>query len=67
LGCLVSTKGIETSSDKIRAILQMQPSQTRKEVQKLTGHIAALNRFIAKLTERSLPFFIILWGSTKVD
>jgi hypothetical protein len=67
LGCLVSTKGIETSSDKIRAILQMQPSQTRKEVQKLTGRIAALNRFIAKLTERSLPFFIILWGSTKVD
>jgi hypothetical protein len=25
LGCLVSTKGIETSPDKIKAILQMQP------------------------------------------
>jgi transcription elongation factor len=32
LGCLVSTKGIEASSNKIRAILQMQPPQTRKEV-----------------------------------
>jgi hypothetical protein len=25
LGCLVSTKGIEASPDKIRAIIQMQP------------------------------------------
>jgi hypothetical protein len=35
----------------------MQPPQTKKEVQKLAGHIAALNRFIVKLAERSLPFF----------
>jgi hypothetical protein len=32
LGCLVSIKGIEASSNKIRAIVQMQPLQTRKEV-----------------------------------
>jgi hypothetical protein len=67
LGCLVSTKGIEASPDKIRAIIQMQPPQTRKEVQKLTGRIAALNRFITKLAEKSLPFFSILCGSAKVD
>jgi hypothetical protein len=67
LSCLVSTKGIEASSNKIRAILQMQPPKTRKEVQKLTGRITALNRFIAKLAERSLPFFSILQGSAKVD
>jgi hypothetical protein len=57
LGCLVSTKGIEASPEKVKAILQMQPPQTRKEVKKLAGHIAALNKFIAKLAERSLPFF----------
>jgi hypothetical protein len=45
----------------------MQPPQTRKEVQKLACHIAALNRFIAKLAERSLPFFTVLRGSTKVE
>jgi hypothetical protein len=67
LGCLVSTKGIEAKSDKIRAILQTQHPQTRKEVQKLTGHIEALNRVIAKLADRSLPFFSILRSSTKVD
>jgi hypothetical protein len=67
LGCLISTKGIEANPDKIRAIIQMQPSQTRKEVQKLTCRIAALNKFITKLAERSIPFFSILCGSTKVD
>jgi hypothetical protein len=67
LGCLISTKGIEANSDKIKAILQMQPPQTKKEVQKLTGHIATLNRFIAKLAERSLPFFSVLRGSAKVE
>jgi hypothetical protein len=45
----------------------MQPSQTKKEVQKLTGRIAALNRFNVKLAERSLPFFSILRGFAKVE
>jgi hypothetical protein len=67
LVCLMSTKGIEASPDKINAIIQMQPPQTRKEVQKLEGHIAALNRFIAKLTERNLLFFSVLRGSSKVE
>jgi hypothetical protein len=66
LGYLVSTKGIDASPVKIKSILQMQQLQTRK-VQKLAGHIAALNRFITKLAERSLPFFSVLLGSTKVE
>jgi hypothetical protein len=36
--------GIEATLDKIKIILQMQPPQTRKEVQKLTDCIAALNK-----------------------
>jgi hypothetical protein len=59
LGCLVSTKGIEASHDKIKAIIQMQPPQIRKDVQKLTGRITALNMFIVKLAQRSLPFFSV--------
>jgi hypothetical protein len=66
LGCLVSMKGIEANPDKIRAITQMQPPQNRKDVQKLTGRIASLNRFISKLTERSLSFFTVLRGSAKI-
>jgi hypothetical protein len=45
----------------------MQHSQSRKDVQKLTGWIASLNRFISKLAERSLPFFAILRGFAKVE
>jgi hypothetical protein len=66
LGCLVSTKGIEANLDKIRAITQMQPPQSKKDVQKLTCRIASLNQFISKLAERSLPFFTVLRGSTKI-
>jgi hypothetical protein len=67
VGCLVSTKSIEASPHKIKAILQMQPPQTRKEMQKLAGRIAALNMFIVKLAEKSLPFFSVIQGSTKVE
>jgi hypothetical protein len=62
LGCLVSLKGIEANPDKIRAITQMKSLQSRKDVQKLMGRIAALNIFIAKLVEWSLPFFAVLRG-----
>jgi hypothetical protein len=42
LGCLVSVKGIEANPDKIKAIVSMKPPRSRKEVQRLTGRIAAL-------------------------
>jgi hypothetical protein len=51
LRCLLSTKDIEGNPDKIKSILQMQPPQTKKEIQKLIGRIATPNRFIAKLAE----------------
>jgi hypothetical protein len=47
----VSVKGIEANPDKINAIVHMKPPQSRKEVQRLTGRIAVLNQFMAKLAE----------------
>jgi hypothetical protein len=64
LGCLVSTKGIEANPDKIKALIEMQDPVSMKDVQKLTGRVAALNRFIPRVVERSLPFFQVL-RSTK--
>jgi hypothetical protein len=58
--CLVSTKGIEVNLDKIRALVEMQEPVSVKDVQKLTGRVAALNRFIPRAAERSLPFFQVL-------
>jgi hypothetical protein len=60
---LVSLNGIEANPNKINAILHMKPLQSRKEVQRVTGRIAALNWFMAKLAEQSIPFFTALRGS----
>jgi hypothetical protein len=57
LGSLVSTKGIEANHDKIKALVKMQDPILVKYVQKLTGRVAALNIFIPRVVERSLPFF----------
>ena len=57
LGFMVSQKGIEANPKKVRAILDMASPKTVKEVQKLIGRIAALNRFVSKATNKCLPFF----------
>ena len=64
LGFLVSQRGIEVNPEKIQAILDMHPPRTIREVQRLTGRLAALRRFISKLAERCLPFFDTLRGAT---
>ena len=43
----------------------MGPPAGIKDVQKLTGCMAALNRFISRLGERGLPFFKLLKGQEK--
>ena len=48
LGCLVSTKGIEANPNKVRALKEMEEPRSVRDVQKLTGRIAALNRFIPR-------------------
>jgi hypothetical protein len=63
LGCLVSTKGIEANPNKIKALVEMQDVVSVKDVQKLTGRVVALNRFIPRAAERSLPFFQVLRSS----
>jgi hypothetical protein len=63
LGFLVLHRGIEANPEKIKAIETMRPPARIKDVQKLTGSLAALSRFISRLTERVLPFFKLLWKS----
>jgi hypothetical protein len=63
LGYLVSHRGIEANPTKIQAIINMTPPQSTRDVQRLTGRLAALNRFISKSAERSLPFLKTLHGA----
>jgi hypothetical protein len=63
LGFLVSHRGIEANPDKVRAIEAMRSPARLKDVQRLTGSLAALSRFISRLAERALPFFKLMRGS----
>jgi hypothetical protein len=60
LGFIISHRGIEANSEKISAITKMKAPTCIKDVQKVTGCMAALNRFISKLGERGLPCFKLL-------
>jgi hypothetical protein len=63
LGFLVSCRGIEAKSKKIRTIEAMWPPSRIKDVQKLMECLAVLSRFISRLAEWALPFFKLLWKS----
>jgi hypothetical protein len=60
LGFLVSHRGIEANPDKVKAIEEMRPPRNLKEMQRLTGCMAALGRFIARSGEKALPFFKLM-------
>ncbi|XP_027161349.1 uncharacterized protein LOC113762211 [Coffea eugenioides] len=60
LGYLVSHRGIETNPDKVKAIQDMSPPRNLREVQRLNGRLAALNRFLSQSAEKALPFFKLL-------
>jgi hypothetical protein len=60
LGFLVSTRGIEANPEKIQAILTMGKPTKLHEVQKLAGRVAALSRFVARLGEKALPFYVLM-------
>ncbi|KAM2286748.1 hypothetical protein ACFX1S_039183 [Malus domestica] len=65
LGFMISQRGIEANPEKIKAILDMKEPITSKDIQSLTGKVAALTRFISKATDRCAPFFKALKGNKK--
>ncbi|XP_074352080.1 uncharacterized protein LOC141691241 [Apium graveolens] len=48
LGHMVTGRGIETSPEQIKAIFELKSPSNVKDVQKLTGNVAALNRTTIK-------------------
>nr|ABA97822.1 retrotransposon protein, putative, Ty3-gypsy subclass [Oryza sativa Japonica Group] len=54
LGFMVSQRGIQANPEKINAILNMKPPSSQKDVQKLTGCMAALSRIAISLGIRRL-------------
>ena len=60
MGFIVNNRGIEASPDKIKVVLNMPPPSNIKEVQRLTGRIDALSRFVSKANDECQPFFQVL-------
>ncbi|KAK3030896.1 hypothetical protein RJ639_037246 [Escallonia herrerae] len=50
-------RGIEADPEKIGAIHAMKLPKTIKQIQELTGRMAALGRFMSKSAKKCLPFF----------
>ncbi|GJW21126.1 reverse transcriptase domain-containing protein [Tanacetum coccineum] len=65
LGYKVNSKGLKVCPNKVDVVLSLPSSKCLKDVQKLNGKLASLNRFLAKSAEKSLPFFKTLKKCTK--
>ncbi|XXG51512.1 hypothetical protein AAC387_Pa03g0060 [Persea americana] len=65
LGSLVTRRGIEANPDQITAIQELQCPTSAKQVQRLTGMAAALNRFISRASDKCRPFFQLLRKGSK--
>ncbi|KAK0598758.1 hypothetical protein LWI29_037707 [Acer saccharum] len=57
LGYQVHQRGIEVNPEKIQALAKMVSPRTLKDIQRVMGCLASLSKFIAKSTDRCLPFF----------
>ena len=57
LGYLITNRGIEVNPDEIEAVKRLKLLRNLKEVQVLTGMLAALYHFISKFAERCHLFY----------
>ena len=60
LGFVVSKKGIKIDPDKVRAIQDLPPPRTLKEVRSFIGRLNYITRFISQMTAKCDPIFKML-------
>ena len=65
LGFMMTKRGIEANPSQLEAIPESPAPSSRKEVQQLTGRLAALGRFISRFIDRLKPFFATLRGANR--
>jgi len=54
---MLTERGIEANPDKCATIIAMRSPTSIKEVQQLTGRMAALSRFVSTGGEKGHPYF----------
>nr|GEW86760.1 putative reverse transcriptase domain-containing protein [Tanacetum cinerariifolium] len=65
LGYMVTLEGTRANPRKTKPMVDMQSPKTWKEKHSLSGNLSALNRFLIRSAERSMPFFEKLKNITK--
>ncbi|KAF8093398.1 hypothetical protein N665_0383s0030 [Sinapis alba] len=65
LGYIVTKRGIEANPKQISVVLDLPDPKTSREIQRLTGRVAALNCFITRSTDKCLPFYEFLRGNKR--
>jgi hypothetical protein len=65
LGFIVSHCEIEVNPEKIKAILDISRPNDLKDVQRLTGCMAAVSGFISRLGKKTLPLYKLMKKSDK--
>jgi hypothetical protein len=60
LGFIISHRGIEVNLEKIKAILDISRPNDLKDIQRLTGCMVAVSRFISRLGEKALPLYKLM-------
>ena len=64
LGFMVTQRGIEVNPDQIKAVIETFAPSSKKELQRLTGRLATLGRFIARFTDKLRSLFLALKGAS---
>ena len=67
LGFMLTQRGIEANPLQLKTILQSPTPSSKKEIQQLTGRLAALGRFISRFIDRLKPFFTTLKGANRAE
>nr|XP_025635758.1 uncharacterized protein LOC112729828 [Arachis hypogaea] len=60
LGFMITQHGVEANPEKCRAILEMTSPKNLKDIQKLTGRLTALSRFLEASAQKAIPFFKLM-------
>lgn len=67
LGFMITQRGIKVNSYQIRVIIETFALSNKKELQCLTGRLAALRCFIACFTDKLRSFYFTLKGASTID
>ncbi|XP_072089167.1 uncharacterized protein [Arachis hypogaea] len=64
LGFMITQRGVEANPEKCRAVLEMTSPKNLKDIQKLTGRLTALSRFLGASAQKAIPFFKLMKKGT---